>query len=392
MIKNIEIAGHRGIQERVVLDFVAPYRSKIAGTRYESNYFNDNKTTKLLAVFGDSCTGKSDLLDGVAEIMKITGTGDFNIAPKLPFVARGYTPSYSIELDSDGYTFKHEVELSSETGTISRESFYRNGKAIYIKGVDNNIFADKRLDSLKHLGARKSGSKNHSKRLNGIECHGVKLVADDDRLHEAITKCKEISRDFEYIYPFKRSYRNGIIDQSDVEIFEKYREESLDFLKVIDDRIDDFSINKYNLNNFITLYRTRPSNHSFYGMKYEHESNSIKDLIDLLPNILRTIYEGGLMLIDNLGKNWHTVATVKIINMLQTQFSKGEGQFVITTNNEFLFDIEILHPSQIYMTQIGITKDGSNYTTKLVKLSDFATNKYSNRKAYQNYLRGDYLL
>ena len=74
---------------------------------------------------------------------------------------------------------------------------------------------------------------------------------------------------------------------------------------------------------------------------------------------------------------------MRILNGVINSPDNNKSQFILSSHNPMIFDTSLLSPSQIYI----VSKE--NCDTKVKCLDQFEP-RSDKRKAYLNYLRGDY--
>lgn len=116
----------------------------------------------------------------------------------------------------------------------------------------------------------------------------------------------------------------------------------------------------------------------------KHESQGTIKFFNIIGALVRTLADGGIVIIDELNARLHPLLTRKIIEMFNSQKSNPNGaQFLFTTHDTDLLDKKLFRRDQIYFTE----KDQYG-ATNLYSLAEY---KVRNDESYQrNYLKGKY--
>ena len=179
-------------------------------------------------------------------------------------------------------------------------------------------------------------------------------------------------------YKIEHGMRDYNMEEEIKIFFEIKKDVIIDILKILDNSITDF----YFLDLKDGFYKMILKRGEIdFGI--ERESSGIKKIIWLVPFIILTMEKGGITLIDEIDSSIGTVSLIRLLNSTINSEDNEKGQFLISTHNPLLFDTELLSPDQIYI----VTKE--DYATKINSLDSFELRK-DKRKAYLNYLRGDY--
>ena len=119
-----------------------------------------------------------------------------------------------------------------------------------------------------------------------------------------------------------------------------------------------------------------------YTIELDEDSAGTESIVENIAEFLYLSEHGGLMLLDELGKTYHTKLVQHFLNMLKPEnINPGNLQLLFTTHNTHILDI--LKPDQIYLTD----KDETGAT--IVKLlDDYYINE--NDDIELGYLKGRY--
>lgn len=355
MIKYFKVSGYKSIKDPIELD-LNPKGKRIKGTKYEYNYF-DNRLPKSVFLFGHNAVGKTNVLESIDNLFNIINKG-IDLEKQKNFI-NTFTKELKYHLEiicgNDLYTYKLEINQEQ----ILYEYLSKNNEQFY--EFKNDTLVSNRYKNFNSLLSVRSKTTILQKLKDNI--------------------ISEISEFIEYNYMFYR-IEHGMRDynmEEEIKIFfEREKDTLIDILKILDNSITDF----YFLDLKDGFYKMILKRGEIdFGI--DRESSGIKKIIWLVPFIILTMEKGGITLIDEIDSSIGTVSLIRLLNSTVNSEDNKNGQFLISTHNPLLFDTELLSPDQIYI----VTKE--DYATKINSLDSFELRK-DKRKAYLNYLRGDY--
>ena len=355
MIKYFKVSGYKSIKDPIELDLNSKGK-RIKGTKYEYNYF-DNRLPKSVFLFGHNAVGKTNVLESIDNLFNIINKG-IDLEQQKSFINTSTNElKYHLEIicGNDLYTYKLEINQEQ----ILYEYLAKNNKEFY--EFKNGTLVSNLYQDFNSLLSVKSKSTILQKLKDNI--------------------ISEISEFIGYDYMFYK-IEHGMRDynmEEEIKIFFEIKKDVIiDILKILDNSITDF----YFLDLKDGFYKMILKRGEIdFGI--ERESSGIKKIIWLVPFIILTMEKGGITLIDEIDSSIGTVSLIRLLNSTINSEDNQKGQFLISTHNPLLFDTELLSPDQIYI----VTKE--DYATKINSLDSFELRK-DKRKAYLNYLRGDY--
>lgn len=100
----------------------------------------------------------------------------------------------------------------------------------------------------------------------------------------------------------------------------------------------------------------------------------------LAPAIESALQTGGILLVDELERELHTVLVNFIVSKFQSKTANPNGaQLIFTTHNTELMNMDLLRKDQLYFAD----KRENDGASELYSISDFATRTTDNiRKGY----------
>ena len=118
------------------------------------------------------------------------------------------------------------------------------------------------------------------------------------------------------------------------------------------------------------------------------ESGGTVRFFELLPYVMRTLSAGGILLIDEIGKEFHTLLSKAVVLYFNSKKNK-KAQLIFTTHDTNLLNKDLLRRDQIYFVEKNKYGEG-----RLYSLADFKTKdnqKVRKDADYEaNYLKGRY--
>lgn len=355
MIKYFKVSGYKSIKDPIELD-LNPKGKRIKGTKYEYNYFN-NRLPKSVFLFGHNAVGKTNVLESIKNLFNIINKG-IDLEKQKTFInASTNELKYHLEIicGNDLYTYKLEINQEK----ILYEYLAKNNEEFY-EFKDDTLISNLYQDF---------------KSLLSVKSKSTILQKLKDNINSEISEFIEYNCMF---YRIEHGMRDYKIEKEIKIFFEEEKDALIDILKILDNSITDFY--------FLDLkddYYKMILKRGEIDFGIELESSGIKKIVYLVPIIILIMKNGGITLIDELDSSIGTVSLIRLLNSTINSEDNKKGQFLISTHNPLLFDTELLSPDQIYI----VTKE--DYATKINSLDSFELRK-DKRKAYLNYLRGDY--
>lgn len=357
MIKYFKVSGYKSIKDPIELD-LNPKGKRIKGTKYEYNYFN-NRLPKSVFLFGHNAVGKTNVLESINNLFTIIREG-IDLEKQKTFI-NTFTKELKYHLEiicgNDLYTYKLEINQEK----ILYEYLSKNNVQFY--EFKNDTLVSNRYQDFNSLLSVKS-----------------KVIILQKLKDNIISEISEFIK-YNSVFYYKIEY--GISDYKVEEkiikiLLEEEKDTVISILKILDNSITDFYFLDLKDNSYKMILKRGEID---FGI--ELESSGIKKIIYLVPFIIFTMKNGGITLIDELDSSIGTISLIRFLNSTINSEDNEKGQFLISTHNPLLFDTELLSPDQIYI----VTKE--DYATKINSLDSFELRK-DKRKAYLNYLRGDY--
>lgn len=122
-----------------------------------------------------------------------------------------------------------------------------------------------------------------------------------------------------------------------------------------------------------------------FPLELSDESDGTRKLMSLAPAMESVLSKGGVLLVDELDKELHSMLIAYIVSKFQSKNSNPLGaQLIFTTHDTDLMNEEILRKDQLYF----VDKDNVTGVSELYSISEFSTKTSENIR--KGYLAGKY--
>ena len=332
MLKKMYLTNFMSFKERTEFDFTASKYSILGGKNV-----SDNNVLKGALLIGPNASGKSNVLKGLAFIIKMIkgeGTSFFSYRcffSKNPIIILEYQFLF------DGKEVKYIIEYNMETKSISENLkidditvLQRNGNKGELR-LGDNITTDDQLDSqtlFLRTASFNTGRFPQEPTLrqlmdflqNSYIIDGYNMGAT---YGNAITK---------YAEEYGVDKINKYLDEFNYDFVVEYGSESEGAgLKVIvgsEKKAVFLKRRSYPIPNIII-----------------NESQGNQVFADLLPNLIRVIENSGMLIIDEFGNSLHNKLSEKVIRFFME--NAKTSQIFITSHHTNLISNSVFRPDQI---------------------------------------------
>ncbi|MBR2148680.1 MAG: ATP-binding protein, partial [Campylobacter sp.] len=330
------------------------------------------RIAKSLVLFGKNATGKTNILKALENVLKIIKKGlDLNYHNKLINKESEFI-SYILEIvGKKNEIYKYELKFNKDK--ILFESLSKNSKEIFTFQEDKLKF-DSRQEFEKLLSTKSTDTI-----LNKLKDSKTAIIDNFKTLIDLYSYNANINYYDSYDYTQDESI---FFQKRCVDFYNKYKDAVLNILSKIDESISDFNFIDLKDNRFALVILRNDTEFAF-----DKESSGVKKIIQLIFQFVY-IYNGGtksaININDELDSSISTISLIKLLNSIINSSNNQHSQFIFSSHNPLIFDIDILNPAQIC-----IVSKNKELSTTISSLNDFDL-RGDKRKAYLNYLRGDY--
>lgn len=325
--------------------------------------------TKLLpvaAIYGANASGKTNLLNGLVQLMKkISGSDKLYVLPCMLGEKLSKNISLQAVLLLRNKPYRIEVKMSLDT--VVEEAFYsiltHKEKLLYRRRCLNGHY-ETELDS-----GLKESERREIEYVAGMENDQNTLLATALGKRGRIGPFAEL---YQYSQRFGMHNENAAKQHREIRFgpgsdIEQYLEDTdkyhryLSFAKLANPMIQQLS--KEELDN-----TDKPG----FRLRMTY-ANQIKDVnltpvesegtmmaARLFPGIDTVLHEGGLLVVDELERSLHPLLMAYIVNLFTSpKTNPGKGQLVFTTHNVVFMDKKYLRRDEIWFTE----KDNQGYSS-----------------------------
>ncbi|MFA6705870.1 MAG: ATP-binding protein [Bacteroidales bacterium] len=374
MILSLRIENFRSIKDPLTVNLTTEKRLKETDLPENSFIEKNNEILKSLLIYGRNASGKSNILLALNALVFLVRRSDRYkheeaIGPYEPFIFNTEYSNKPVKFEIDFITveaktkFKYIVEFN-------HKSIVFEGLYIYPEGIKSKLY-----------------ERNTSSISYGDYYQGTKKKIEDDLLPNQLFLSKSATSKVKYLddcylYFIKYIYVS-IIDESNHDLKfirfisevltkdNKLRTNLLELLKASDTSIKDFNIKENETeikfpNNipegikksFLDQYKYEVStSHILFKngneigqetLDLEMESSGTKKIFTIGALILKTLDNGGVIVIDELDKGLHPLISKLLINLFNSKKNNPKNaQLIFATHDSSLLDLESLRRDQI---------------------------------------------
>ena len=382
----------------------------------ESNVFDIDKVSllKSTVIYGPNASGKSSVIDALRKMKNIVLhslelgiSKNYNPEPFLlntksqneptifeaEFVVDKIKYRYGFEIETNGiikkeWLFQKKLQHKSrEINLFQREyniiflgASFKEGKSLIDKTRENALFvtvvaqfngeiSDKILKWFKKLNILSNLKSNE------FEHFSFEMLKDNDLKDKIVTIIKEADVGIYDIINKKITYEELKSKNKDIEklpdfIIDKIKEKGVDTIEIKHIIYDEE-------NNFA----------GFKNFNIDRESDGTKKLLALVGSLLDTLFNGKVLVIDELDNSLHTSLVRAIVKLFNSnEFNRLGAQLIFTTHDTNLLDQELFRRDQIYFTQKDIYG-----ASELYSLVEYGKGKARDDLVLEkNYLKGKF--
>jgi len=382
----------------------------------DSNVFDIDKISllKSAVIYGPNASGKSSVIDALKKMKDIVlHSLDFGISKNYiaePFLLNTKSQSeaslfevaiiidnikyrYGFEIETNGiikkeWLFQKKLQHKSreislfqrEYNSITLGASFKEGKSLIDKTRENALFvtvvaqfngeiSNKILKWFKELNILSNLKSDE------FEHFSFEMLKDNDLKENIVTIIKEADVGIYDIINKKITYEELKSKNKDIEklpdfIIDKIKEKGVDTIEtkhIIYDEENNFA--------------------GFKNFNIDRESDGTKKLLALVGSLLDTLFNGKVLVIDELDNSLHTSLVRAIVKLFNSnEFNRLGAQLIFTTHDTNLLDQELFRRDQIYFTQKDIYG-----ASELYSLVEYGKGKARDDLVLEkNYLKGKF--
>lgn len=407
MLIDFTVENFRSIKEPVTLSALAQTHKKNTSDDNITKPFSYPKRKleilPVLGIFGANASGKSNVLNALANFLTFIYFSDNTLVPFQhfdfikPFLLDSLSPFLLNSIASKSPT-KFELRI------ISQGNIY-----IYNLSILKRIILEEKLqympNELERASVRLIFKRTWNKKSKLYDVENGKEFGEIYREIQTSLKESQAFLGFmlanlknELLFPiiswlglywngnsldndlYNYSYSCYLLQRfTDASRYLYLKPKVLEIMKRFDTGIDDIEIKKNADKEILEVWITHKTEKGTVKWLLEEESLGTKKLFSLATKLFYTLEGGSLMIVDELGASTHPNINREIVKLFQNKkINKKNAQLIFTSHDSSLLGKGILRRDQIWYTQKRA--DGS---TELYSLSDFGVRKdLSIEKAY----------
>lgn len=358
MLTKMYLTNFLSFFDRTEIDFTASKYNILS----ETNVY-DNKILKGGLFIGPNAAGKSNVLKGIAFLINmIKGDGEsFELYrcrfSRLPFVILEY------EFNFSNQKVVYKIEYSVKTKNMSEEISIDDRLILKREGskgeltIGDTVAADDQLD-------------NDTLFLRTASFNTGRFPQEP-----VLRKLMDYLNNSYYIDGYNRGASWGkcitkYVDEYGVEKINKYLQEfNYDFfIEYGSESSGEGATISVGSNEKIVFFKRK--SFPFPSIFYD-ESQGNQVFADMLPNVIRTMENPGMLIFDEFGNSLHNKLAEKIVKFFMKNAEKS--QLFITSHDTNLISNSVFRPDQINL----VTFDGSN-GSKIKRISKFKPREAQN--------------
>ena len=367
----------------------------------------DNKILKVASIYGPNAGGKSNLLQAAYFLKKLFQERQYRSNRGLNNISTRIIP-YNIQ----PFLFSEQDSKVIEYSVFYINDYYELGYQISIdvgvdglfEGIKKEVLNYREINSTE----RKEVFSRESNKINSViilaELKMKEFVISDDLpfvqyLYENhVNKMKEKSFGMSLIEMFFNEINSifqlnitKLLSTNDLSFLLEnmnMKAKTIEMLNKLDIPISDIIVEKdkdNKENEIICVYKIGNISKK---LNIRDESAGTRSLLRLLPRIISTIEEGGILIVDDLDLHLHPKLISKIIQLFNSDYNQ-KAQLIFTSH-----DILNMSSDNFRRDEIWFVYRNEQLSSEVVCLSDFVN--YKNEKVRKDakyskqYMEGKY--
>lgn len=373
MLLQFKFKNHKCFYDETVLDLTATQEKRYIDTTFN---VNGNNILPLIEINGANASGKSSVLEALSfmfQMIKLSNTFDVNNnLPTIPFAfsdkKMNENSEYEVSLCLEGQEYRYGFSMNKESFEeewLYKKKFSLNSKSnqkIIFERYKDNVNFGKQYEKYKKTWELFKTNINTNK----------SLILSNIAIKEEFGPLRSI---YDYINKYSFKVDSVFKPQMSIEILNHNSVLYNEFEKIINEfdpcllginieELTDESGNKsYNISG---IHKNLDSEKNTLITLSKESDGTIK-MFNILPTILKNLFVGGLLCIDELDVKLHPLLFRKIVNMYKDKnINKNNAQLIYTAHSTFLFNSDNLRRDELYLVE----KDKLG-KSKLYSLSEF---------------------
>ena len=385
MLIQYSVKNYKSIKDEIVINFSCLDKDT------KENYLVINEKEpiyKMICLVGPNASGKTNVLDSlyfalrfIASTIKRKDSSQINVEPfLLDNESRSDSTTFEFIFLEDGIKYVYGFSVNRQRVVEEYLLGYYSKKAttVFDRDSSRSIEYDFKGNDVKkqtEISQKTNANRLYlpvaaewgyekvkpaykwfermNRRYGNIDKSQIieKILGDKAQKAILIDALKKADFNISNIYVKKRKMQK------------QQRDAVIAFLRMLGDSdLEEFSIPEERP--VINITHKGVDNHE-YSLEFSEDSAGTQSIIDNIAEYLYVNKEGGLIIEDELGKNFHTKLTEYFIHLFnEEKYNDGKAQMIFSTHDTSVLKQKILSPEQIYL----VDKDEQGGT--FVKLLD----------------------
>ena len=409
MLLRFEVENHRSIWEPVELSMIAIDKDRVAARQVAG--IGDEQVLTVAGIYGANASGKTNLIDALAWLsnavrVSLYTRGEALTVDPFEFAPEPGPTSYGVDLLVNAVRYRYELQV--DESRIVSEALYS-----YPQRRRRTLFEREGDDLTFRRGTRLAGGGRE------LITETTLVMSVADRLTEEINLVAIWLENIDFVGYWPRSMfpqvfkdaRAGARWTADghqeplYDLFEespsrdrrsgddashyrhtRRRDLALSLLKFADLGVQDAEVIEDTSATDPGERRLRLL-HDVSGnllpLELTEESDGTLAWLRLMPELLRVLANGGLLVVDELDSSLHPAISSKLLELFQDPATNPHGgQIIFTTHDTSLL-------GHLNRDEVWITEKRPDGSTELIALSDFrGTNVRRSTNLERGYLQG----
>ena len=380
MLIQFSVENYKSIRDELIINFCA--EKKDIKSKWVTAENLKTPVYKCIGLIGPNASGKSNIIDALYYALEfIYNTISRKDSAKISFEPFGFSEGYKSRPTSFEFIFIHKGIKYVYGFSVTEKEVVEEYLMGYFSAKAKTIFD------------RSAGQKYDFKGNDVKQQREISQKTNANRLYMPVAAewgyelVKPVMEWFDLIY---RQYDGFDVSSAVKKILEdeKQKKYFVEELQKADFNIADIYIEKesFDMNSssrFLEYvmkinrektdleefrYRSkvkivhRNSKGEYFTIDLSNDSDGTRDIVNNLAEVMTIGQDGGLMLEDELGSNYHTRLTQYFLNVMgSNKINSGNAQLFFASHDTKI--LNLLNPDQIYL--VDKDDDGSTFVTLL---------------------------
>lgn len=383
MILQLKIKNYRSYKEETVFSMIANNSSYKLDNVFElKNGKQEFRLLKSAIVYGANASGKSNVIRALFEITHLILNKpkiDENLRIYEPFLFDVVSRNKPSEFE---LTFIGPKEIKYVYKVIIKENIVEEEELYYYpNGKIAKLFSREPYNESTHIQKGKLGDSFGKKEINMFANQLLLSKFGDDEPNELLTEVFLYFKTYEILNATNPNHKEFLVGNLTNYLYEnsKLKSKLAKLIKGADTKVNDIiivrdqekisdTINKsmYSVFGLHDIYKDESVVNS-HNLPLKEESIGTQSLYVLGGRVLRSIENGGVLVVDELDTSLHPFITKMIVMLFQSEITNPKkAQLIFTTHDVSLLDRELIRRDQVW-----IADKNEKGATELYSLQDF---------------------